>query len=93
MDGAGRVYVTGIAYSPDFPTTPGAFQPTFGGATDAFVVQVLPPGTGVSAEIVDVTCVEIARVAVPGGEPDLAAVTLLVTVTIAYTLTGPTGIP
>jgi hypothetical protein len=48
-DAAGNAYVTGDTNSANFPTTPGAFQPTFGGGTcdtapcsDAFVVKVSP---------------------------------------------------
>ena len=45
MDGAGNAYVTGIAVSPDFPTTAGAFQTTFGTPTDAFVTELNAAGT------------------------------------------------
>ncbi len=31
LDGSGNVFVSGITHSTDFPTTPGAFQRTFGG--------------------------------------------------------------
>jgi hypothetical protein len=40
------LFVTGITGSPDFPTTPDAFQRTFGGgAVYAFVIQLNPTGT------------------------------------------------
>lgn len=40
LDGAGSVYVTGNTVSTDFPTTPGAFDTTFGGGfEDAFVAK------------------------------------------------------
>lgn len=40
VDAAGNVYVTGHASSADFPTTPGVFQPGFGGGSgDAFVAK------------------------------------------------------
>ena len=40
---SGSVYVTGVTASADFPTTTGAFAPTFGGApSDAFVAKILP---------------------------------------------------
>jgi hypothetical protein len=39
VDNSGSVYVTGGAYSTDFPTTPGAFQTTFQGFHDAFVTK------------------------------------------------------
>ena len=46
VDGSGNAYVTGIAFSPDFPTTAGAFQTTFGTApTDAFVTELNAAGT------------------------------------------------
>jgi hypothetical protein len=48
VDGAGNAYVTGSTTSTyNFPTTPGAFQTTFGGGLrDAFVVKLNPTGTG-----------------------------------------------
>jgi hypothetical protein len=39
VDGSGFAYVTGSTLSTDFPTTPGAYQTTFGGLTDAFVTK------------------------------------------------------
>jgi Beta-propeller repeat len=39
----GRAYVTGETSSPDFPTTPGAFDTTFNGNGEAFVTK-LPTG-------------------------------------------------
>jgi hypothetical protein len=44
-DAAGNAYVTGQAYSPGFPTTPGAFQPTNGGYNDAFVSKLNATGS------------------------------------------------
>jgi uncharacterized protein (TIGR03437 family) len=45
VDAQGAAYVTGLAFSDDFPTTPGAFQRTFGGGTrDAFVAKLSPDG-------------------------------------------------
>jgi hypothetical protein len=44
-DAAGNAYVTGYTLSPDFPTTPGAFQPTFRGDEDAFVSKMNASGT------------------------------------------------
>ncbi|HEU4399051.1 MAG TPA: SBBP repeat-containing protein [Actinomycetota bacterium] len=47
IDRAGNFYVTGITFSPDFPTTRGAFQPTFGGGdADAFVTKLNRSGSG-----------------------------------------------
>jgi Beta-propeller repeat len=45
VNGAGDVYVTGLATSPDFPTTPGALQTTFGGDVDVFVTELNPTGS------------------------------------------------
>jgi hypothetical protein len=45
VDGSGNAYVTGIAVAPDFPTTTGAFQTTFGTPTDAFVTELNAAGT------------------------------------------------
>jgi hypothetical protein len=44
VDPSGNAYVTGIA-GPDFPTTPGAFQTTFGGVEDAFVTKLNATGS------------------------------------------------
>jgi hypothetical protein len=46
VDTSGNAYVTGETVSSDFPTTPGAFQTTYGGDTDAFVTQLNRTGTG-----------------------------------------------
>ena len=40
VDSAGSAYVTGVTFFSDFPTTPGAFDTTFGGVSDAFVVKI-----------------------------------------------------
>jgi hypothetical protein len=56
VDSSGNAYVTGVTYSSNFPTTPGAFDTTYGGGTcgdypdtypcpDAFVAKVNPSGT------------------------------------------------
>jgi hypothetical protein len=42
---AGRAYVTGATDSPDYPTTPGAFDRTFNGAEDAFVTKLNVSGS------------------------------------------------
>jgi hypothetical protein len=39
VDSSANVYVTGLTYSTNFITTPGAIQPGFGGAGDAFVAK------------------------------------------------------
>jgi hypothetical protein len=46
IDRAGNFYVTGITFSPDFPVTPGAFQPTYGGGeVDAWVAKLNKTGS------------------------------------------------
>lgn len=45
VDGAGSAYVTGLANSADFPTTPGAFDDSRGGFFDAYVAKLNPAGT------------------------------------------------
>ncbi len=46
VDTAGNAYVTGYTGSHHFPTTAGAFQPTFGGGQyDAFVTKLDPTGS------------------------------------------------
>src|ERR1019366_1036278 len=45
VDNAGNAYVTGHTASTNFPTTPGAFQTTFGGNVDAFVTKLNPAGS------------------------------------------------
>jgi len=41
-------YVAGFTESPNFPTTPGAFQPDFQGKTDAFVTKIASNGMSFS---------------------------------------------
>ena len=38
--------MTGVTHSSDFPTTPGAFDTSFNGQEDAFVVKLNPAGNG-----------------------------------------------
>lgn len=50
VNNSGNAYVMGYTNSPDFPTTPGAFQTTCGGGcsdgtNDAFVTQLNPTGS------------------------------------------------
>lgn len=45
VDANGAAYVTGLTSSPDFPTTPGAFEAGHQGGRDAFVIKVHPSGT------------------------------------------------
>jgi hypothetical protein len=46
VDSSNRAYVTGGTTSPDFPTTPGAFQRTIRGTTNAFVTKLQIDGAG-----------------------------------------------
>ena len=48
VDGAGNAYVTGGTSWSDFPTTPGAFDTSYNGRFDAFVVKVNAGGTGLA---------------------------------------------
>ena len=45
LDAANNIYITGATFSDRFPTTPGAFQTTFGGDADAFVSKLNRNGT------------------------------------------------
>ncbi|MAE60045.1 MAG: hypothetical protein CMJ49_01685 [Planctomycetaceae bacterium] len=39
---AGELYLVGRTKSPDFPVTPGAMQPQFGGKSDAVIIKLVP---------------------------------------------------
>src|SRR5262249_44824283 len=45
VDANGNVYVIGSTNSTNFPTTPGAFQTTYGGSGDVFVTKLNPTGS------------------------------------------------
>lgn len=45
VDGAGRAYVTGYSESASYPTTPGAYDTTYGGGGDVIVTKVNATGT------------------------------------------------
>jgi hypothetical protein len=45
VDSSDNAYVTVETFSTNFPTTPGAFQTTFGGGGDAFVAKISQPCT------------------------------------------------
>lgn len=46
VDSANNAYVLGNTRSPDFPTTPGAFDTVANGAFDMFVLKLNPTGSG-----------------------------------------------
>ncbi len=46
IDSVGNAYVTGSAESSNFPTTPGAFQTTLAGASNAFIAKLNSAGSG-----------------------------------------------
>ncbi len=48
VDFRGNAYVAGGTSSPDFPTTPGAFDRTFNGETDVYVTKVISNGTALA---------------------------------------------
>jgi pimeloyl-ACP methyl ester carboxylesterase len=71
VDATGHAYVTGYTGSPDFPTTPGAVQPTLGGWVDAFVTRLdLGPPTTVPVLTVSPSSLVFGPVPV-GGSKDL----------------------
>jgi hypothetical protein len=45
LDGTGALFVTGLTYSDDFPTTPGVFDTTFGSVHDVFVSKLSADGS------------------------------------------------
>ena len=45
LDSAGNIYLIGSTNSTDFPVTPGAFQSTLAGNTDAFVAKLSSDGS------------------------------------------------
>ncbi len=45
VDSSGDAFVSGWTASPNFPTTPGAFQTALGGSQDAFLFELNPTGT------------------------------------------------
>jgi len=107
LDGSGGVVVGGVTYSTDFPTTPGAFDPSFnGGQEDGFVLRLNATGTsllfgtyvGGSNTILSICGSEAvsAVAASPSGEVTVAGWTIsgdFPTTAGAYstTLVGPGG--
>jgi len=76
VDSSGNVYVTGNTMSPDFPTTPGAFQTTLAGQVDIFVSK-LSLGTFVAPPVTTGT------VTGPKGNSDWYLGSVTVTLTVA----------
>lgn len=67
VDQFANAYVTGLTLSPNFPTTPGAFQTAFaGGASDVFIVKIIDIALPPVAEAGKVT--GGGSVNVPGGK-------------------------
>lgn len=44
VDASGNIYVTGATYSSDFPVTAGAYDASYNGESDAFLVKLNPAG-------------------------------------------------
>ena len=44
VDGSASAYLTGVATSTNFPTTPGGYQRATGGSQDAFIAKLSPDG-------------------------------------------------
>ncbi len=67
VDASGSVYLTGVANSPDFPTTPGSYQPRHVGACngqaggDAFVTRFAPDAASlVYSTLIGGSCSQLA---------------------------------
>lgn len=96
VDACGDAYVTGWTESSDFPTTPGAYDTTFNGVSDAIVVKFRPGGP--TSDNVD-AYVHLPRqvyvspdeaIALPVGYGNLGATTAVsavLTATLPVTLT------
>ncbi len=48
IDASNNIYIAGIAFSPDFPTTSGAFQTSLAGTSNAFISKLSTPSSTVS---------------------------------------------
>lgn len=47
VSSGGKAYVAGTTFSSSFPVTPGAFQASFGGAADGFLLELNPSSSAV----------------------------------------------
>lgn len=45
IDEAGNAYLAGYSIGPNFPATPGSFEPVFSGGTDGFIAKLNPSGS------------------------------------------------
>jgi hypothetical protein len=76
LDPSSNFYIDGFTESADFPTTPGAVQPSYAGGRDAFVAKVNPSGTALDfatyvggsgfEDVFDLTIDRHGNVYVPG---------------------------
>ena len=73
MDTKGNLALTGYTFSPDYPVTPDAAQPQYGGNGDAFVTVVNPnaPGFLVYSTFLGGSDAEVAYAAVSDSEGSL----------------------
>ncbi|HVZ23325.1 MAG TPA: SBBP repeat-containing protein [Vicinamibacterales bacterium] len=68
VDQDGNAFVTGLTLSPDFPTTPGAFESTLSGSIHAFVAKYGPSGAIVYSTLLGGSNQDIGRgIAVDAG--------------------------
>lgn len=77
LDGSGNAYVTGSTGEGNFPTTSGAYQSTYNGNDDAFVMKVDASGTLVWSTLLGGASLESSRaIAVDGdGRPTVGGFT------------------
>ena len=100
LDAAGNAYVTGVTYSADFPTTPGALDVIFTGNTlifwgDAFVTKCAFGDVALSISALAVSPSTVAGGASSTGTITLSAAALAAgaTVTLASSNTAVAGVP
>jgi hypothetical protein len=78
VDGGGNAYVTGVTFSADFPTTPGAYRASLDGQYSAFLTKLNPAGSGLLFSTLTGTANQVgAGIAVDGyGHPYFVANTV-----------------